>query len=303
MAYSTGSVSSMADLLTALTNAGTANGWTWADGILHSGDCHIQLSSTSDTIVALAGLGKSGSTLLTPAPAATYLSAVVGAVPIVFPCTYHLFAKSTEVYLVLNYATSFYSHLSFGQSRVTGMTGKGVWVSGTAYVSTTFTGGLGRVLFNANGTTTGDYGNVNSTYARFGMFTTTTVTGGPSAGSYVHHGLAGWSDATTFPQTVGGIRQLHVMDNPFTNWNGQCYLSPIQPWIDRGSTKVSVVADLLYARYARIDNLEPGDTITLGADQWRVFPVFKKNTGTRSPVSEMVGTACHSGTYGYAFKV
>lgn len=301
MAYSTGSVSSMADLLTALTNAGTANGWTWADGILHSGDCHIQLASTSDTISALAGLGKSGSTLLTPAPAATYLRAVLSAVPISFPCTYHLFAKSTEIYLVVNHATSYYTHLAFGQSRVTGMTGKGVWVSGTAYTSNTSS--QGRLWLLTTGENSGNYSAVNSEYARFGLFLSNNVANGPSAGCYAHHGLAGWSDSTVFPRTLGGARQLHVMDNPAANWNGQTYLSPIQPWIDRGSSKVSVVADLLYARYARLDNLEPGDTITLGADQWKVFPIFKKNADVRNGGAEAIGTNAHTGTYGYAFKV
>jgi len=301
MAYSTGSVSSMADLLTALTNAGTANGWTWADGILHSGDCHVQLSSTVDTIVVLAGLGKSGSTLLTPAPAATYLRAVISAAPIAFPCTYHLFAKSTEIYLVVNHATSYYTHLAFGQSPVAGMPGTGVWAAGTAYTSNT--GGVGRVWVISNGDTEGGYSSISSNYARFGLFHVSNAVGATSAGAYVHHGLPGWSDQTIMPRTLGGVRQLHVMDNPAVNWNGQAYLSPIQPWIDRGSSKVSVVADLLYARYARLDNLEPGDTITLGADQWKVFPLFKKNSGSRNPPTEYNGTAAHTGTYGYAFKV
>lgn len=300
MAYSTGSASSMADLQTALTNAGTANGWTWAGSILSSGDCFVRLTSAAGNIEALVGLGKSGTTITTPAPAVTYLSAIHSSAPIAFPLTYHIFAKSTEIYLIANYSTSLYTYLAFGQSPIVGMPGKGVWVAGTAHVATgTDAGGSSIFSFGQDGTIAGDYFSEGNNSGRTGLFLVSSGLNATSAGCYVHHGLVGWSGiGAAMPKTLGGIKQLNGLDNPSTNWNAQTVLVPIQPWIDRGSSKVSIVADLLYARYVRIDNLEPGDTITLGSDQWRVFPVYKKNASVRDGDNN-----AHSGTYGYAFKV
>lgn len=289
MAYSTGTASSMADLLFALTNAGTAGGWAWADSILSSGDCFVKLTAFSDKIEALVGLGKSGATITTPAAASTYLQQSLTADTITFPITYHIFVHPTEIYLHINFRTSLYTTLAFGQSPLAGMPGKGVWICGTIFYS-----GVSTIYWDADGVIYIPGAN----YARTGLFISRNMDT-TSAGEYVHHGLTGWSGVTpNDPRSRGGIRQLTVMDNPSTNWNGQALLCPIQPHIDRGSSKVSIVADLLHARHVRVDNFEAGDTITLGSDQWKVFPVYKKDASNRSP-----GNVPHSGTYGYAFRV
>lgn len=296
MAYYTGTATSMVDLLTALTNAATANGWTWSSNILSSGDCFVRLVSAADNIEALVGLGQTGSTVTTPAPAATYLRAVSAATPIAFPLTYFIFARAAEVYLVVNFSTSYYIVLGFGQSGIAGAPGTGVWVAGTAY---THSGAYGDVSWASDGTLNGNAFSGANTDGRTGLFLVSGGNGGGgSAGCYVHHGLTGWSDlGGAMPKTLGGVKQLNALDNPATSWNGQTMLVPIQPWIDRGSGKVSMVADLVHARYVRLDNLEPGDAITLGPDEWRVFPVYRKDAAARD------GGGTHSGTYGYAFRV
>jgi hypothetical protein len=296
MAYYTGTASSMADLLTALTTAAVANGWTWADSILFSGSCYVKLTAAADKIEALVGLGKSGTDITTPAPASTYLSAVLSQHPIVFPLVYHVFARGDEVYCLINFSTSYYSVLGFGQSPVDGAPGTGVWVAGTAYTS--YAGG-GGLVWSADGTIAGGNFSAGNNSARSGLFIVSGGEGGGTgAGCYVHHGLPGWSGlAVDMPKTQGGIKQLNALDNPSVSWNAQTMLVPIQPHIDRGSNKVSLVADLQHARYVRLDNLEPGDTITLGPDEWKVFPVYRKDASARD------GGGTHSGTYGYAFRV
>ena len=47
-------------------------------------------------------------------------------------------------------------------------------------------------------------------------------------------------------------------------------------------------------RYIRIDNYNPKDVLTLGTDQWKVFPVIRKN----GPTGEV-----NSGLYGYAYRI
>lgn len=47
-------------------------------------------------------------------------------------------------------------------------------------------------------------------------------------------------------------------------------------------------------RFCRLTFREPNDIITIGADQWKLFPVIRKNGAAGQP---------NSGTYGYAYKV
>lgn len=297
MAYSTGTSSSMADLMTALQAAAVAAGWTLADGILASGDCHIKLTAAADSIEAAVGLGKSGASLTTPAPSPTYMRTVLAAAPITFPVTYHIHAGAEECYLVANWSTSYYAVLAFGQSPIAGGPGTGVWIAGTAYTSNA--GGTGGLQWTTDGTLAGNNFGSSNNDSRSGLFLVTGGNGGAySAGCYVHHGLTGWSGgAGDMPKTSGGIKQLNALDNPSTSWNGQTMLVPIQPWIDRGSGMVSLVADLKHARYVRLDNLDAGDSITLGPDEWRVYPVYRKDAAARG------GGDLHSGTYGYALRV
>lgn len=301
MAYSTGVATTMADLLTALTTAAVANGWTWADSILFSGDCHVRLTAAAASIEALAGLGKAGSTITSPAPDTTFLRAVHVAHPIVFPAIYHLFARAEEVYCLINFSTSYYIALGFGQSAIAGGPGTGVWVAGTAFTATgndAYGNSAMKWVVDGDGTILGDWYSGANNGGRTGLFIVNSDGGfGGGAGCYVHHGLPGWSGRYgDLPRTFGGIKQLNALDNPAVNWSQQTMLVPIQPWVDRGSSKVSIVADLLHARYVRLDNLEPGDAITLGPDTWHVFPVYRKDAAARNGFNE------HSGTYGYAFR-
>jgi hypothetical protein len=49
-----------------------------------------------------------------------------------------------------------------------------------------------------------------------------------------------------------------------------------------------------HLRWVRLDYLSPGDVLTIGSDQWKVFPVIRKDGGTGQ---------VNSGKYGYAYKV
>lgn len=47
-------------------------------------------------------------------------------------------------------------------------------------------------------------------------------------------------------------------------------------------------------RYVRLDNFNPKDLLTLGTDEWKVFPLIRKNGLLGEP---------NSGTFGYAYRV
>lgn len=47
-------------------------------------------------------------------------------------------------------------------------------------------------------------------------------------------------------------------------------------------------------RWCNMTTLQPNDVVTIGSDQWKIFPVVKKNGGVGQP---------NSGVYGYAYKI
>lgn len=296
MAYVTGTASDITQLRSALLTALSSNGWSVSGNIVSKGDCYVSI--VADTVNVMltcqAGLGASGSTITTPAPYPVYHCKPTEAEPFTFPMTYYIHIVGNEAYLVTNWGLDKWLTLGFGQSPIAGMPGTGVWIAGTAYS----TNGSGNGFAWNGGAIAGNYFTSSNNDANTGLFVVHTGdVGARSVGCYVHHGLTGWSGSTTaMPKTHNASRQLTILDNPGTNATGQTILCPIQPYIERGSSKTSLVADLQAARYVRLDTLEPGDTITLGSDQWKVYPLYKKNSAVRD------GSDFHSGTYGYAIR-
>lgn len=81
-------------------------------------------------------------------------------------------------------------------------------------------------------------------------------------------------------------------------YNEATILLPIKPLARRASGGLTIIANLKNARYLRNDNLAPGEIITLGADQWKTYPFFRKDVTLRNSG----GDYPHSGTFGYAIK-
>ena len=307
MAYVSGNAADLATLTAAIISACTSNGWTaTAADVVSKGDAFMRITSdgANDRVVCRAGLGYSGGALTDPCAYDVYLDHPLADEAWSYPLAYEIHLHGSEVYIIVNWGTDKYSTLGFGQSGITGGPGKGVWVAGTANPSST---GASSGFFweTVGGEYTGGVHSFNSStfnrYAVTGLFIASryTTTPAESIGTYVHTGLPGWTDNTTTPLGTGGARQLTVIDNPSVNPTGQTVLVPIQPLISRGSNKFSIVADLVYARYVRLDTLNPGDIITFGADKWKVYPVYKRNATTRTPNAALVA---HSGTYGYAIR-
>ena len=91
------------------------------------------------------------------------------------------------------------------------------------------------------------------------------------------------------------IRKPLIQRTPNT-WNGEATLLPVQAYLARPSSKVSLIAELGHMRYVRIDNYNAGDIITLGADRWKVFPWWQRNAASRD------GADFSSGTLGFAVR-
>ena len=311
MAYITGSAASFADLQTAIQNACTANGWTLSSGILSKNGCFFQLvAGTSDGYAQLqlfGGTGRSGTTL-TGQPPSNYGAKICsnnGNV-IAFPINYeiHLFTNPDEVYCVINYNSDFYQQLSFGKSDVPGIGGTGAWFSGAKRSDQTLTDATqGNKVFlsvswpESVGTITYDgYG--------CGLFFDGS---GDYFCSFVHTGLDAtpWRRDTSWEALTGyrsaGMQVSNLLMQLPNLYNSANVLLPIKPVALRSSGGVTIIANPKNARYLRIDNVVPGEIITFGAEKWKCYPFYRKDSTVRNGVGWDTG-ATHSGTFGYAIR-
>lgn len=316
MAYFTGTAANFADLKTAIENACTANGWALADGILSKNGCFFQLiADTSGGYPQLrlhGGTGKSGSTLTGQPPSnyGTKICSNNGNV-IVFPINYeiHLFTDPDEVYCVINYNSDFYQQLSFGKSDIPGIGGTGAWFTGAKRSDQSLTdANYGAKVFMSAIWPESVYCSPFEGYSCGLFFDGTASFGGSRFGSFVHTGLdstpwrsgnSGASNLTGYKPGSSAVGSL-LLQLPNIS-NQATVLLPIKPVAMRSSGGLTIIANPKNARYVRIDNIVPGEIITFGADQWKVYPFMRKDATQRNGVSWATG-ATHTGTFGYAIK-
>lgn len=311
MAFVTGVANSYADIAAALVSACTANGWTLTGSILHRGDCHITHTVFANRIEFRCGIGMSGGVLVSPNPnptdryrVNTLLTMVKSELTVNWPATYYIAVVEDEVYLDVNINGDAWLNGGFGISPIDGgYTGAGVWMSWAMYDN-----------FGGNGTPggggsdlrwpSGDIG--SQTGGAFNQPAIGLFNSNGRANSYVYHNALGtpqWSgqdpgsrSAYAYP----GFRSRWGAENPAANWNNAAGLFPIQPAIPHDNNKLCIVAELKHARYFRIDNNNPGDVITFGAEKWKVYPWYRKNSSIRTPNN--ASNQNHSGTFAHAIR-
>lgn len=103
-------------------------------------------------------------------------------------------------------------------------------------------------------------------------------------------------------QVVGGVRAnnntgiSHLLISVAPSlYTGRAILAPALLAASRTTeSQRSMLGSPHDLRWIRIDNITPGDAITIGSDTWRVFPVIRKNGGAGIE---------NSGNFGYAYRV
>ena len=307
MAYLTGTVNSIADIRTAITNGCTANGWTWDAGneVLYKGTVYVKITTTAKEVLILGRTGlTTGSAPTTVGIGPLHSGSLYGFpnLELTFPATYHLFIHVDEVYCIIRYSTDRYQWLSFGKSTVTGITGTGTWVAAIR----------GAVVPTANVTP-----QQNPFYFDISTINSPTLLnnvvpfafGNPNyqptqddRNYFVHSDLdsEGWnlhnSTATGINSLIGLYSAIPDIQLTPSSWNDEGVLIPIRAYKRRPSFRASLVAELQFARHLRIDNYSNEQIITLGSDQWMVFPYHQKNSASRN------SGVTHTGTVGWAIK-
>lgn len=91
--------------------------------------------------------------------------------------------------------------------------------------------------------------------------------------------------------------QSRLWDCSLNYFNQVAPLLPAYMAVIRSSTNYSLLGAVRDLRFVNIKNLAPGATITLGSDQWIVFPWAQKSDTTNDSTSVV-----KSGYYGFAYK-
>lgn len=293
MAYVTGTAADLAGLRTGIINACTANGWTLSGTILSKSGVYVTLTVNGNFIDLHSGTGESGGAL-TGTPGANRNARIgtltSGMAPFVWPVTYEVFIGTSpdEVYAVITYSGVYYQWLAWGKSSVATL-GTGGWYSGSLDNLTSIAGV--NILLGANpGISFGGRG-YSSSSACPGIFHATAI--GPARGESVNHGLTGSSNGWDISTDLGAAKFRAPLDYIMPSaWSSETVFLPIQAFSTAyGSSKVAMVLDLAHARACRIDNITPGTIITLGADEWKVFPWYSKSTTQSTSNSGVIGWA------------
>lgn len=306
MSYYSGTASSITALRTALLTHAQADGWALSGDVLSKAGVFFRIDETATNIRCL---GCEDNALANPAPGVVMIGRIyfVAGQPtreITFPCNYEVFGFGQEIYLIINYDTDRYQWMAFGKSTVPGLPGQGGWCGAT-------TGGawaessMHPFGLQIHGPTTISTG-VSWQFCGAVMFPTNSSYGAgplPGQNSWCNSGLdgRGWFSDMSHDNYFGfaGLYSIsELLWQQPNGWNTEAALLPVRAWKHRLSFKISLIADLEHARNLRIDNLAPGDILTLGADRWKVFPWYRKNAAQRNGGNDVD----HTGTFGWAIR-
>ena len=233
---------------------------------------------------------------------------------------YHLFTNATGDYIhcVIEETAGYFRHFAFGQlTKYCTFTG-GQYVQGTFWPEAS-AGGLdfgtteALIPFGANGMdATSSYYNVrgfNSFRADLDSVTNKWILQTKSQSVSQPAGYFGMTsycndqtnNSRASNQSAGSANAQTLFGDIFYDgapmaWNGVAPLCPLMVTATRSTINLwSLLGEFPDVRYINIKNLSPGDEITLGADTWKVFPIFcKSNTwvsGQATPLSYEHGLA------------
>lgn len=294
MAYQTGTATSWSDLKSTIETFAQANGWTKTGSVLYKGSAYFAIGTDTNEINVDGGTGESGGSLTgsTGEPPRMLDSGYVG---VTFPIDYYLFAHSTpdDIICVINHDASWFQWLAFGTASVLGAVTGGQWFgcshasAGTSeFIAFTNTDGYTWVTGSPTTRKQPSFAPWWRTDDQVSAFTRGNCI------IYTDLETTGWksnSDQETYP--VFSAPQMDpIIKLAKSDWNEQTILIPPLLFQRRVSGFQCPVAWCPSFRFCRIDNYAAGDIVTIGSDEWKVFPFLKKDLDDpTSPWSESTG--------------
>lgn len=316
MAYQTGTVNSLADIQTVIRTFLTGNGWTWDAGTstIYKGTVFVQFVAPTADKVLFRGTTALSAGLLTGNTVGMGRMVPVGTgnlpVPLTFPADYWAFLNDDEFYFVVRYDVVRFQFVTWGKSSVdVGAAGTGTYLSGTvtgADFSSSSERAAGIIITPSTGGTSITSSGSRSA-APFWMTVQNVGIGKNLTTDYVHtnFGIPSWDlgvMTTSSAYTSVGNQYAGNLQSVIPNaWNGESPLLPIRAYKRLPESMVALVLDLQHARQCRVDNFNDAEIISIGSDQWQVFPFHRKNPAARNG-SEGYDFIDHTGTLGWAIR-
>lgn len=313
MAYQTGTVNSLADIQTVIQTFLTGNGWTWDAGssTIYKGTVFVQfVAPTADKVLFRGTTALSAGLLTGNTVGMGRMVTPTGSnlpVPLTFPADYWAFLNDDEFYFVVRYDVVRFQFVTWGKSSVdVGAAGAGTYLSGTVTGADFASVGdlaAGIVITpSTGGSSASSYGSRST--APFWM--TAQNTARNLTTDYVHtdFGTPSWDLGVTTGGTYASVGNRYAgnLQSVIPNaWNGESPLLPIRAYKRLSESKIALVLDLQHARQCRVDNFNDAEVISIGSDQWQVFPFHRKNFAARNGGGEH-GYIDHTGTFGWAIR-
>lgn len=318
MAYETGGATSPGDLIDKIRVFAAGNGWTvdysgtFAGGagatcvLLHKGALHVGFfANTGSGNSADPGPYAGASHYPGPYDGAKAADAQSGIAPITYANkmagpyqAYHLFAGDDYLHCAVEATPGSYRHFGAGQLERAGGVTTGAYAYGLRWnYSTTYVNDsqsqYHMIPFDdygaqASGSTKGMTVRADSDAQaprNAVILDYTGTAGGSGWGGYRRSG--GGGDHSVSP--LNGL--IRSMPSTLT---GRAALLPCMLAVHRPSGMLSLLGSPRDLRFTRIDNLAPGDLITIGADTWKIFPIIRKN----GPAGQE-----NSNNYAYAYRI
>jgi hypothetical protein len=294
MPYQTGTANGPADLLDKLRIFAEARGWTTnrndlgttGELCLAKGAQFVNFDCDADDIFARGSTGFDGGLAWNAQPGHSSVDAQSNNMPGPF-AAYHFFAGANPdyVYAVVETVAGIYKHLVFGQLVKTGAYTGGAfvdtvyWEYSPTYVNTA-SAPFHAYLFDAevhssyqlNGQIRADIDGFTNRWYRFYLNEDSLQARGNGR---------------------GGLTDSLFKRNP-NSYNALTVLLPIYVMVYRPGGTYSPIGTVPDLRQVNIANLAPGATISIGGQDWMIFPAVQKRGAAGTP---------NSGDYGYAYRL
>jgi hypothetical protein len=304
MAYYSGTAADFDELKDAIEAACVTEGWSLTSNVLSKSSCFFQLIKATGTsgnvrLELQGGMGQAGSALTN---ACTLKGCITSsdAAPITFPISYelHIFEDPDEVYCVVNFNTDFYHLMAFGDaSNVQGVPAP--WFGGPFENSYTGSAGVNSSWSIGDSTFAN---NRQFVIDQNGIFLgqCNSVVG---ASWFCHNeilaGAAKWPVSQADidgqllpPHYIAGL--ISALPSLFNN---TAVLLPLKVILALTTSRKVIVANQNNVRLTRNDNILPATVVPYGSEEWKVYPVYRRNTSSRNGASGV-----DSGTFAFAIR-
>lgn len=293
VAYQTGISSDPADLMGKLASFAVANGWTQGAGstgaVLAKGAIYVGYNTASDEIFLRGALGYNAAAAWNAQTNNSGFTVTVdcGAGPFT---AYHFFIGDEDgqdyIHVVIEIAAGRFRHFSLGKLLKHGLYTGGTYVDGTNWANDTNNqhvpdSGNHQVICDAN-TNAGnghvhvDYDSKTNNWQQINSATFATTRG----------------IGSTRSSGIGNLFPLISVQS----WNLRNNMAPLTYFVNRSDSLRSPVGRIPNMRSLGLRNLTPGETLSIGGDDWMCFPIIQRT-------ETFTNTIESSGMYGYAYKL